>query len=292
MKSFILNALKGFVLGLSIVLPGVSGGTLAFVMGIYEKLIDEISSFKSSHIKSAFLCLSLNRDRMRAFFLTFKETWDWAFILPLLIGMGLAVVLFIRFAGDWIQAHSFIFYSLILGLILASVIPPFQQMQKSIQTFLFFMLSFICSLALFTLDSKAVSLQPSPLLFAPIGFLVAMTLIIPGISGSYLLLVLGLYEKTIFALKNLDGFVISCFILGLALGFILTAKVVKKILTRHWDNSLAVILGLILGGAYSIYPLKEEGFVWSGRHSAFLLWMSLGFLSFLLLHLYLRRKQR
>ena len=273
------------------VLPGISGGTLAFIMGIYEKLIEEISAFKSSHIKSAFLCLSFNKKRIKTYFLTLKETWDWAFLFPLSFGMGLAIVLFVRFAGGWIQTYSLIFYSFILGLILASLIPPFQQMQKSFQTFLLFMLSFSSNLAVFTLDGSVLHLQASPLLFAPIGFLVAMTLIIPGISGSYLLLVLGLYEKTILALKNLDALIISLFLFGVTLGFVLTAKLIKKILTRWWDRSLAVILGLILASVYSIYPLKHKGFAWSEEHLDFSVWMSLGFLSFLLLHLSLKRRE-
>ena len=291
MKNFILNVLKGAGLGLSMVLPGISGGTLAFIMGIYEKLIEEISAFKMSHIKSAFLCLSFDKNRIRTYFLTLKETWDWAFLFPLLIGMILSIVLFIRFAGDWIQTYSLIFYSFILGLILASLIPSFQKMRKSLHTFLFFMLSFSLNLAFFTMDTEVLNLQPSPLIFAPIGFLAAMTLIIPGISGSYLLLVLGLYETTLLALKSLDHLIISFFLMGVILGFILTAKAIKKVLTRHWDRSLAIILGLILGSVYSIYPLKNEGFVWSEKHPTFFIWMSLGFLSFLWLHLYLQRNQ-
>ena len=153
------------------------------------------------------------------------------------------------------------------------------------------MLSFSLNLAFFTMDTEVLNLQPNPLIFAPIGFLAAMTLIIPGISGSYLLLVLGLYETTLLALKSLDHLIISFFLMGVILGFILTAKAIKKVLTRHWDRSLAIILGLILGSVYSIYPLKNEGFVWSEKHPTFFIWMSLGFLSFLWLHLYLQRNQ-
>ena len=130
MKNFILNVLKGVGLGLSMVLPGISGGTLAFIMGIYEKLIEEISAFKISHIKSALLCLSFDRNRIRTYFLTLKETWDWAFLFPLLIGIILSIILFIRFAGDWIQTYSLIFYSFILGLILASLIPCLSKDEK------------------------------------------------------------------------------------------------------------------------------------------------------------------
>ena len=295
MKSFILNLLKGFLLGLSMVLPGISGGTLAFIMGIYEKLIEEISALKKTHIKEALMCLSFNKEKIRSYLFTLKEIWDWSFLLPLLIGMGLSIVLFILFAGDWIQTYSFIFYSFVLGLILASLISPFQQMQKNLQTFLFFILSLSFNLVLFTTETESFNIQTNiqnnPLLFVPIGFFVSITLIIPGISGAYLLLVLGLYEKTISALKNLDALIITLFLLGVFFGFILTAKLIKKILTRHWDNSLAIILGLILGSVYSIYPLKGEEIVWNKRYSAFLTWASLGFLLFFLFHLYLQRKQ-
>ena len=292
MKSFLSTLIKGFVLGLSMVVPGLSGGTLAFIMGIYEKLIEEISTFKRSHIKQFFLCFFSNQDRRRKSFLSLKEEWDWAFLFPLSMGMFLALVLFVRFAGDWIDTYSLLFYSFVVGLILASLILPFQKIRKSFQTFLIFMLSFSLNLYFFTRDVETLNLEATAPFFVPIGFLVAITLIIPGASGSYLLLVLGLYEKTLSAVKNWEILTLSLFLLGLALGFVLTAKFIKRVLTRHWDNSLAIILGLILGSVYSIYPLKELGFVWSYQHFTFFLWMSLGFFSILGLHLCLNRQQR
>ena len=292
MKNFIINILKGLLLGLSIVLPGISGGTLAFILGIYEKLIEEISAFKSSHLKSAVLCLSFKREHIKNSLQNLKETWDWAFLVPLLMGIFLAVFLFISLAGAWIQNHSLIFYSFILGLILASLIPPFQEMHKSFHTFLAFTFSLVLNLALFTLSTETLHLQASPLLFAPIGFLIAITLIIPGLSGSYLLLMLGLYETTILSFKNLDILMISLFLMGILVGFIVTAKFIKKILIRSWDYSLAIILGLILGSIYSIYPLKKEGLNWSQKHPIFFYWMLLGFFSFLCLYVLFIKKEK
>ena len=95
-------------------------------------------------------------------------------------------------------------------------------------------------------------------MFIPVGFLIAMALIVPGISGSYLLLIFGLYEKTLLALKQLNVLVIVFFALGVFLGFIATAKWIQKMLKRYWNQSLAVILGLMAGSLYAVYPLNDE----------------------------------
>ena len=280
MKFLILTG-KGFVLGLSMILPGISGGTMAFVLGIYEKLIQQMAHFKMSYLKNVLLCLSLNRKSMKSNFLILKRAWDWKFLTPLIFGIFLALVLFISLASGWIQENSLIFYSLIFGLILASMISPLQQIKKSFLTLLLFFMSFIFNLFLFIFgkDFFSISGELTPLLFLPVGFLISTALIVPGISGSYLLLLLGLYEKTLLALKQLDVLIICFFSLGVFLGFILTAKLIQKMLKNYFNQSLAVILGLIFSSLYAIYPLDS---VWSFNREQRIFWlyMLIGFFLF------------
>ena len=252
--------LKGFVLGISMVLPGVSGGTMAFVMGIYEKLIVEISKFQLRHLQKLFLCFSLKKSQIKKTALFYKKTWDWGFLPPLAFGMILSIALFVAFAGAFIKQYSLEFYSLIFGLVLSSLFKPFKEMKKNTKTFSLFGLSFLVNFLLFVFSESFLrfSGEVSVLLFLPIGFLVSMALIVPGISGSYLLLILGLYEETLSALKERNILVICFFLIGLISGTLSIAKFIQKMMKSYFNESLAIILGLILASLYAVYPLPKE----------------------------------
>ena len=298
MIQFFITGFKGFALGLSMVLPGISGGTMAFVMGIYEKLIKEISNFKIKHLKTLILCFSFKKNQVKTNFSILKKSWDWPFLIPLIAGALTALVLFVRWAEDFINQYSFEFYSIIFGLILGSVIPTLKQTQKNFSFFLFLFVSFFLNFMIFAFGSEfvAVPKEISTLIFLPVGFLVSMALIVPGISGSYLLLVLGLYEKTLSALKSLDFFVISIFTAGVILGFLLTAKLIQKMLKKYWNQSLAVILGLMLGSLYAIYPLEKSSFsdflIFNKNQALFLIYMLGGFFCFIAFHFMLFFRQK
>ena len=278
--------LKGFVLGLSMVLPGISGGTMAFVMGIYEKLITEISNFKIKHVKNLFLCFSFNKKQVQKNFSILKNSWDWTFLIPLIAGALIAFIFFVSLAGAFIEQYSMEFYSIIFGLILASLIAPLQLAKKDFSFFLFLFASFFLNFLLFVFGAEFVATpkEAGLLIFLPVGFLVSMALIIPGISGSYLLLILGLYEKTLSALKSLDFFVISVFSVGVMLGFLLTAKLIQKMLDKYWNESLAVILGLMLSSLYAIYPLEKNFLIFNKSQAVFLSYMLGAFVCFIVFH--------
>ena len=300
MAQYILTALKGFALGLSMVLPGISGGTMAFVMGIYEKLIKEISNFKMKHVKNLILCFSFKKTQFKTNFSILKNSWDWPFLAPLIVGALIALALFVHWAGAFIDQYSFEFYSIIFGLILGSVIPALQEIKKSLSFFLFLFGSFLLNFILFALGSSifTVPKEVSSLIFLPVGFLVSIALIVPGISGSYLLLALGLYEKTLSALKSLDLFIVFIFSIGVILGFLLTAKLIQKMLKKYWNQSLAIILGLMLGSLYALYPLEKSSLsdflLFNKSHALFLIYMLGAFLCFTAFHfmLFSRRKKK
>ena len=288
---FFIRLLKGILLGFSILLPGMSGGTMAFILGIYEKLIQEIARFKSSYIKSFLMLFSFQPVKIKKHFLILKKAWDWLFLIPLFCGMFFSVVVFVVFVSDWIKDYSLIFYSLIFGLILGSLIPTFKQIKKSLPVLALFVLSLVLNHFLLSYGKEFLHFPSGKMpdfLFVPVGFLIAMALIVPGISGSYLLLILGLYEKTLFALKQWNFIILICFVLGLLLGFIVTAKGIQKMLKSYWDQSLAVILGLMAGSLSSIYPLSGKSFKifeplnWTKEFICFLLCASFGFVCVLL----------
>ena len=264
--------LKGVVLGLSMVLPGISGGTMAFIMGIYEKLILEISKTKVRHLKNLFSLLSFNKKRIKKNLVVFKNLWDFKFLLPLLFGVLLSVVLFVKIFLPYIEKHSLQFYALVFGLVLASMFKPFKMMDKTFKTLSLFLLSFTISFFIFLSSLLSLDLSPlnlilqfisqfisgGPWLFVLAGFLVAGALLVPGISGSYLLVIFGLYEKTLQALQKADLVVMGCFFSGAVLGAFLTAKGMQKLIKSYFHETMAVILGLILASLYSVYPLPKK----------------------------------
>lgn len=287
--------LKGFVLGLSMILPGISGGTMAFIMGIYGKLIEEISKFKALHLQSLLSCLKFKRNQTKQTALLFSSTWDWAFLLPLMLGAILAIGLFIALAFPLIEQYRLQFYSLIFGLVLASLFLPFKKMKKTAMSLSLLFLSFVINAWIFALGKNlSLSLEGAgPLIFLPAGLLVSSALIVPGLSGSYLLVLFGLYEKTLLALKNWDFFTVFCFFAGGILGGFSIAKSIHYLLKNHFNETIAVILGLILSSLYIIYPLSHSArdlLAFDSQTQTFLLYSVASFAGFMALSLFYEKK--
>ncbi|MCY4512454.1 MAG: DUF368 domain-containing protein [Bdellovibrionales bacterium] len=262
--------LKGIFMGLSMALPGISGGTMAFILGIYKKLINEISKFHISDFKSP---------------KTFFQKYDWLFLIPLLAGSISALALFVILAPPLITSFQFEFYSLIFGFILASLYLPLKEIEKSLKTLILFVCFTVLSFYSFYF-TETISLsreQVSLFWIFPAGALVALALVVPGLSGSYLLILLGLYHYILTAFRDLNMFIIGVFIIGAFIGLISMARGMKFFLHRFPSETLSVILGLIVGSLYILWPFSEAAggvdFLSSSFSDkiSFLLWFSLSF---------------
>ena len=142
---------KGMFMGLSIALPGISGGTMAFILGIYTKLIDEIAKFQVRDFKSP---------------QTFFKKYDWLFLTPLLIGLICALVLFVFLAPPLITTFRFEFYSLIFGFVLASFYSPLKEVEKTLKTLVLFICFAFLSFGCFYLtETVSFSREQVPLLW-------------------------------------------------------------------------------------------------------------------------------
>ena len=293
----LLLIFKGMLLGLSIILPGLSGGTMAFILGIYEKLITEISKFNSKHLKSFLLCFSLKKQRVKQSFFLLKNTWDWAFLFPIIFGTLCSVILFVSFAYPLLTQHSLEFYSLIFGLVLASLFTPFKEMKKTRKTISLLLLSFIINVFLFKYGKSLFIITEDllPLFFLPVGFIVSVALMIPGISGSYLLLVFGLYEKTLMSLKQGNLLILFCFLFGALLGLFSIARLINYLIKNYFNETIAIILGLILGSLYIIYPLPKESLEsilsFNLQKKIFLIYSILSVIVFLCLSLLIKKEK-
>lgn len=247
--------LKGCLLGLSMVFPGLSGGTVAFILNIYKKIIDEISKFNYQNLKLLFPLFPVTKSLPR-----FLKIFHWKFLWPLLLGVLFSSICFIYFSLSFIERYRLMFYILILILVILSLYDPFRKMNKNKETFSLLTLSFIFNLLFFYWAQKEVLLVREELFvlwFFPLGGLLALSFIVPGLSGSYVLVLFGVYELTIRHIQSFEWLPILLLFLGFVFGLLGVARLMKVVFEKHYHKTLAVILGLILGSLYSLWSVIQ-----------------------------------
>lgn len=245
MNKHLLLYAKGIAMGAADVVPGVSGGTIAFISGIYEELLRSISS-----LPAAFLFLVRGRVR---------EAWQTAnlnFLLVLVLGILTSVVTLARAITYLLETHPIPVWSFFFGLVLVSshlVARTIKQWGVSRW------LMFVIGAAFAYWITVAVPIQwgtdSLSIFFA--GAIAICAMILPGISGSFILLLLGLYPFIIGAVKNLDIGVLGFFACGCALGIVSFAGLLRWMLSRWHDLVLAFLTGLMLGSLNKLWPWKE-----------------------------------
>ena len=228
-------------------LPGVSGGTAAFLLGLYEKLVYEISKIKPAH----FLTFSFKKDH------PLLKEYDWGFLGSLFLGAVVAIVIFPFAALPFIKAWPSVFKFLVFVLVLASLYFPLRDIKKTSQVLLFTVGGTIFSFALFYV-LKDVSLfrhtGSFSLLFFPAGVMAGLALVVPGLSGSYLLVLFGFYENVLEAVKSFHIFSLGLFTLGVLFGGIAMARIMRNLLKNHFHETSGLIVGLILGSLCLVWP--------------------------------------
>ncbi|WP_456472685.1 DUF368 domain-containing protein [Methanocaldococcus sp.] len=239
MKEEIKIFLKGLLMGIADIIPGISGGTIAFITGIYERLIRGIANL---NIK--FLIYFIKGDIKRA-----KEYFnkiDFSLFIPLSFGISLSFLLMSNIIHYLLNYYSSLTYSFFIGLILASITLLFKEIKEfNLKSFLLFIIGFI--LAFIISGGNKILLSHSlPSLFFS-GFLASCAMILPGISGSYILLFLSQYEYVISLIKNLDIFKLFIFSIGAFLGLFTFSKILSYAFERYRDYILLFLVGVMLG---------------------------------------------
>lgn len=233
-------------MGAADIVPGVSGGTIAFVTGIYERLLAAINSFTPS-------AYQLIKDRSLRRFL---RDSDFVFLIILLAGILTSVFSLATMIAIAIVEHPIKVWSFFCGLIIASAFIVGGDIARwRVTVIVGVVLGAL--VALFITMSKLVTIEPT-LIGAFISGMVAISaMILPGISGSFLLLLLGTYSFVIGAIKSLDFAVIFVFALGCGVSLLVTARLIVWTLSRYRDVTLAFLLGLMLGSINKIWPWKQ-----------------------------------
>jgi len=243
---YLVLTLKGFCMGAADVVPGVSGGTMAFILGIYEELIAAIKSFD---LKSLKLLVTLKIRLLLGHV-------SWRFLLAVGIGILTAIFSLARVLSWLLQNRPVLIWSFFLGLILASVVSVSRRIEKwRLLIWLCFSGGMVGTYFLVGLVPVSTPTDPWFLFFC--GAIAICAMILPGISGSFILVLLGKYQFILGAVNDRNFAVLSIVVAGACVGIALFSRLLGWLLNRYHDLTVAVLTGLMLGSLRKVWPWKE-----------------------------------
>ena len=243
-KEILVLILKGTAMGIGNAIPGVSGGTIAVVTKIFDRLVESITPNIKKLIK------------------------NMPFLLPVAVGMAIGVFLTAKvldffFTGYYVPTQLFF-----MGLIIGSVPIILRECKKEsrrirpINLIPFFIGVLFMIALLFVNEGHSIFADNASLtvmdiiLYAVMGFVAAVAMIIPGVSGSMIMKVFGVYDRIIGAVANLDITILVIFGIGVILGVFTAVKVIDIVLKKYRQGTYCLILGLIMGSVFHIYPVE------------------------------------
>lgn len=245
-KDYLIISLKGIAMGAADAVPGVSGGTIAFISGIYEELISTISNVKPSLFKTLF-----NKG--------IKPFWKEAngnFILALLCGIIISFISFMRLAKYLLENHPVLIWSFFFGLIIASIYFIGKQITKWNITVIIALIIGAIS-AYFITSLTALDNNESSLYLFIAGSIAICAMILPGISGSFILIILGAYKTLSNAFHDFDLKKIIIFASGAVVGLLSFSHILKWLFKNYHNVTLAILTGFIFGSLNKVWPWKN-----------------------------------
>lgn len=250
MIQIIRSIIGGFFMGTADLVPGVSGGTIALVLGIYERLVGSIKEGSSA-------LGSILKGDVEGFKGHLSKV-EWAFLLPLFGGILLAVVLLASFLEHQLDERPTVVAGVFFGLVLGSVVIAWKLLRDPDErhTVVAAAVAIVLFLLLGFGESEAGG-DPSLLVFFGAGALAVCAMILPGISGSLILLMLGMYTPVLGAVTDRDFLTVGVVGLGAVVGLALFSQVLHWALEHHHDNVLAALIGLMAGSTRILWPWPE-----------------------------------
>lgn len=238
--------LRGVLMGAADIVPGVSGGTMAFITGIYDRLLASIRAFDLT-----FLRMVLKLDIGAAW-----RHVNGSFLLALLLGIATSIASLARLISWVLEHHPVPLWAFFFGLILASALVLLRQVDRWSGPRL---VSLLCgiSVALFIALSPVVNLEIGMAGVFLSGFLAICAMILPGISGSFILVLLGMYGTVLTAVKSLDLAFMAVFALGAASGLLCFSRLLYWLLHRFHQDTMALLTGFLFGSLAVVWPWKH-----------------------------------
>lgn len=236
----------GLIMGAAEVVPGVSGGTIAFISGIYERLVGSIQQF------TPYILVKIKNKGIKA-------VWadvDASFLLILFLSMGISILLFASWVSYLLHSQPIAIWSFFFGLVIASSGIVFREITSfGLATGLAIAVGI--SIGLVVTQIVPLGLAPTPLMLFLGGAVAICAWILPGLSGSFILLILGLYTFVIDAINSLDIINLAYIAAGAAIGLVSFAQVLTRLFAHHRNKTLAVLTGFMLGSLAKLWPWKS-----------------------------------
>jgi len=254
-KDYFVLVLKGMGMGAADVVPGVSGGTIAFITGIYEELINSIKSVNLNALK-------------KIFSLKFSEFWktiNGTFLLSVIVGIGISVFSLAKGLKFLLDHYPILVWSFFFGLIVASAIYVARTIEKWNAGAITAGIAGIIVAYFITVIAPAEANTHYWFIFLS-GSIAICAMILPGISGSFILVLLGMYKFILEAVGNVEIAVIVTFLFGAAIGIIAFSNVLSWLLKKFHNLTIAVLAGFMVGSLNKVWPWKEVTETFIDRH--------------------------
>jgi putative membrane protein len=255
-KKYLFIGLKGMAMGAADVVPGVSGGTIAFISGIYEELLEAISKVNFKLLKT------LRSEGIKAAW----EQVNGSFLASLFIGIFISIISLAKTIKWLLENEPVLLWSFFFGLVVASIIYIGKQVHKWNIKIIF--LGFLGILFGYTITvipaTNTSDINYFFLIFA--GAIASCAMILPGISGSYILLLIGVYPAVMTAITTRDYKIIAAIGLGVIIGLLSFSRLLKWLFTNHKNEMLIVLTGLMLGSLNKVWPWKETVSTYMNSH--------------------------
>jgi putative membrane protein len=244
-KDYIALLLKGIAMGAADVVPGVSGGTIAFISGIYTELLNSIKSVNLYNIKTL----------LKGDIASFWSAINGWFLLVLFIGIGVSVVSLAKVITGLLDSHPQLVWGFFFGLIIASILFIGKSIKKfNVQTIVSLIIGAGVAYWITILEPSQLD---TPLWFVFIAGAIAIcAMILPGISGSFILLLLGMYKYVLTSIKDLNILVLGVFAAGCITGLLGFSRILSWLLSKYNDIALAVLTGFMIGSLNKVWPWK------------------------------------
>ncbi len=233
-------------MGVAEVIPGVSGGTVAFLTGIYNELI---ASIKSVDLEALKLILRLR----------FREFWkkiNGKFLLSVFAGFATSIISLAKLIVYLLSTYPILVWSFFFGLVIIAAPLVFREIKH--WTIAVIIAPFIGIIIAYAITNLSPTHLPnSPIFIFLSGAMAICAVILPGISGAFILLLIGKYQFVITSLVEVDMRVMSIFVLGCVFGIVLFARILSWILAKYHDITIALLAGFMLGSLNKIWPWRE-----------------------------------
>ncbi|MFT5257604.1 MAG: putative membrane protein [Arenicella sp.] len=256
LKEYIVIGFKGMAMGAADVVPGVSGGTIAFISGIYEELLASISNVNFQLLKT------LKTAGIKA---AWKQV-NGSFLLALFIGVFVSILSLAKTIKWLLENEPVLLWSFFFGLVLASIMYIGKQIETwNVQIIILFVLGISFGYAVTVMPPTNVG-EINYLFLVFAGAIASCAMILPGISGSYILLLLGVYPIVMTAITTKDYKIIGAIALGVIIGLLSFARLLKWLFSNYKNQMLIVLTGLMLGSLNKVWPWKEAISSYIDRH--------------------------